>query len=290
MPTHYRIKNWSKFQHYSKRNPPWIKLHVEILSSPDWVMLADASKLLAVVCMVIAAKENGVFPNNLDYIKRVAYLDRRPNLTPLIDCGFIVETLAPASISKQKQATARPEKEKEAEHIVREEKKVSKKDPPKAVSKSKRSPIPENWLPSEKDIAHAKNRKLDPETIKAVGEQFRDHHIAKGTLFANHSAAWRTWIKNHIGYHGTGPWPSNGRKRAGRNGNGSASVVDVVTRLRAEAHREELGGGMGVRVPSDGLRVRKDAGSPGDNGEVLEAHETERMLGASRGIKVVDGS
>ena len=27
----YRVKNWSKFQHYKNRNPPWIRLHVEIL-------------------------------------------------------------------------------------------------------------------------------------------------------------------------------------------------------------------------------------------------------------------
>lgn len=115
MATKYRIKNWSKFQHYKDRNPPWIKLHVELLASEDWVTLADASKLLMVVCMVIAARENGLIPGNADYIKRVAYLDKRPDLTPLIQCGFLEEVLADASESKQEQATARPEAEQRRE-------------------------------------------------------------------------------------------------------------------------------------------------------------------------------
>lgn len=115
MALKYKIKNWEKYQHYTDRNPPWIKLHVETLASADWVMLADASKLLMIVCMMLAAKERGVFLGDLDYIKRVAYLDKRPNLTPLIDCGFIEEVQADAIERKHKLADARPEKEAEAE-------------------------------------------------------------------------------------------------------------------------------------------------------------------------------
>lgn len=114
-PEFFTVKNWAKFQHYKDRNPPWIKLHVEILSSEDWVTLADASRLLAVVCMVVAAKNDGRIPNNPDYIKRIAYLDKLPDLSPLIKCGFLLNPLADASECKQEQAQARPEKEAEAE-------------------------------------------------------------------------------------------------------------------------------------------------------------------------------
>lgn len=108
-----RVRNWQKFQHYKDRNPPWIKLHVEILSSRDWTMLADASKLLAIVCMVVAARDNGELPNDPEYIKRVAYLDKLPNLKPLIECGFLEILQADASDCKQPQAEFRPEEEKE---------------------------------------------------------------------------------------------------------------------------------------------------------------------------------
>jgi hypothetical protein len=114
-PRQYRIRNWAKFQHYKERNPPWIKLHAEILASADWVLLDDASKLLAVVCMVIAAKHDGCVPDSPQYIKRVAYLHKIPNLKPLIECGFLEIVQAGASGGRQEQATAGPEKEKESE-------------------------------------------------------------------------------------------------------------------------------------------------------------------------------
>lgn len=110
-PAAFKIRNWAKFQHYKNRNPPWIKLHVEILSSEDWVMLDDASKLLAVICMVVAGKHGGEVPNNPSYVRRIAYLSRDPDFKPLIQCRFL-EPLATASTML---ASARPEKEEDTE-------------------------------------------------------------------------------------------------------------------------------------------------------------------------------
>ena len=31
MTARLHIKNWGEFQHYKKRNPPWIKLHKKLL-------------------------------------------------------------------------------------------------------------------------------------------------------------------------------------------------------------------------------------------------------------------
>jgi len=109
--THYRIKNWERFQHYKNRNPPWIKLHMEMLGSEDWVMLDDASKLLMVVCMMLAARADGVLKAETAYIRRVAYLRSSPNLKPLVECGFLV----PLADASTLQADACPEKEKEKE-------------------------------------------------------------------------------------------------------------------------------------------------------------------------------
>lgn len=126
-----KIKNWSKFQHYKDRNPPWIKLHCDIFTSEDWVMLADASKLLAVACMVIASKNNGCVPNDPHYIKRVAYLEELPNLKPLIDCGFLENMLADASDCKQDIADARPETYRTDLKRKKKEPKGSKEKKPK---------------------------------------------------------------------------------------------------------------------------------------------------------------
>ena len=113
----YRIKNWSSFQHYKDRNPPWIKLHFALLSSADWVTLDDQSRVLAIACMLVASKNEGVSDGSdrgLSYLEGVAYLTSRPDLNPLIDSGFLV-LLADASACKQKQAKDTQEEEAEGE-------------------------------------------------------------------------------------------------------------------------------------------------------------------------------
>jgi len=84
-----RIRNWHRFQHYRDRNPPWIKLHYDLLSSRDWVMLDDAAKLLAVVCMLLASRNDGAVPDDPEFIQRVSYLKKPVDLKPLIECGFL---------------------------------------------------------------------------------------------------------------------------------------------------------------------------------------------------------
>lgn len=104
---YFRVRNWSEFQHYKDRDPPWIKLHFSMLSSTDWVTLDDASRVLAIACMLIASRNHGQVPNDPNYIKRVAYCKKIPKFQPLIDCGFLeaASTLqADASESKRLQA------------------------------------------------------------------------------------------------------------------------------------------------------------------------------------------
>jgi hypothetical protein len=93
MSSGYRIRNWDKYQHYSDRNPPWIKLHFELLTSRDWVTLDDASRVLAVASMLLASRnqeERGVVPNDPDFVKRVAFLNSTPDFRPLVRCGFLL--------------------------------------------------------------------------------------------------------------------------------------------------------------------------------------------------------
>lgn len=110
----YRIRNWKKFQHYKDRCPPWIKLHWELLSSRDWVMLADDSRVLAIACMLIASRNGGEIPDDPEYVKRVAYLHKNPNFKPLVEVGFL-ELIADASGCKQMLADDTQEEETEEE-------------------------------------------------------------------------------------------------------------------------------------------------------------------------------
>ena len=141
----YRVKNWDEYQHYKHRNPSWIKLHVSILSSEEWVMASDRERVLAIACMLVASKKDGIVPNKPEYIKRVAYLSFNPDLDALVRAGFLVkeyteeETQADASTMqadastmqadastkcKHSSTNARPEKrreEKSREDKIRED-------------------------------------------------------------------------------------------------------------------------------------------------------------------------
>lgn len=190
MAGRFRIKNWSKFQHYKERNPPWIKLHIEIFGSEDWVMLDDASRLLAIVCMVIAAKNDGYVPDNPDYIMRISYLKRRPNLKPLIECGFLQNEQADASESKQEIALARPEKEAEAEAEAEKE-----SSSPRAL----RAEFEEDfWQACPKKVgkdaayrAYAKARKTcDAEPLLTGMCRYAASRIGQDVQFTAHPASW----------------------------------------------------------------------------------------------------
>jgi hypothetical protein len=125
MKEQFLIRNWGEFQHYKQRNPPWIKLHFATLASEDWVIWDDASRVLAITCMLIASRNDGKIPNNPKYLQRVGYLNDLPDFQPLVDCGFlqVVENIEPsasicvqgAPTCKQKSQVARPETETEAD-------------------------------------------------------------------------------------------------------------------------------------------------------------------------------
>ena len=50
------IRNWSKFQHYGSRNPPWIKVYRDLLDDPDWHELSDEAKAFLLELWLVASK------------------------------------------------------------------------------------------------------------------------------------------------------------------------------------------------------------------------------------------
>ena len=196
MTEFYRVRNWAKYQHYKNRNPPWIKLHVEILASEDWVMMDDASKLLAIVCMIVAAKYDGSVPANPNYIKRVAYISKQPDFKPLIECGFLEvqadarNMLADASTML---ASARPEKEKEAE---KEREIIS------ITTASRRSEIDKGfdgfWLLCPRKIGKGAAKKAyakavqttSPDVLKEAMRRYAASRVGEPEQYTKHPATW----------------------------------------------------------------------------------------------------
>lgn len=58
-----RIKNWSQFQHFKDRRPPWIKLYRDILDDIEWHSLDPQSSKVLVMCWLIASENEGLLPD-----------------------------------------------------------------------------------------------------------------------------------------------------------------------------------------------------------------------------------
>ena len=57
-----KIKNWSKFQHFKDRRPPWVKLYRDILDDMEWHELDPLASKVLVMCWLIASEDDGNIP------------------------------------------------------------------------------------------------------------------------------------------------------------------------------------------------------------------------------------
>lgn len=69
------VKGWERFQHYKDRDPPWVKLYRDLLSSESWVLGTDASRLLQIASILLAARYSNQIPHRWDLIRKVASID-----------------------------------------------------------------------------------------------------------------------------------------------------------------------------------------------------------------------
>jgi hypothetical protein len=67
---------------------------------------------------------------------------------------------------------------------------------PKPKRAKPKSKITEDAQPSDRDRQAAADAELHGDAFRAEWRRFRDYHISRGSLMADWSAAWRTWLGN----------------------------------------------------------------------------------------------
>lgn len=83
-----KIRNWTKFQHYKHRRPPWLKLYRELLEDPDWMAQSDGAKaVLLELWMVASDTDDGTLPS----LDTLAWRLRRAS-GPLAEILLVVNT------------------------------------------------------------------------------------------------------------------------------------------------------------------------------------------------------
>lgn len=85
-----RIENWEKLQHYTERNPPWIKIYVELLDpieKPEYAALSDLAKIHLVHVWLLASRTGGRIAEKLLTRDRLN-LSGKPRLDEIVAGGF----------------------------------------------------------------------------------------------------------------------------------------------------------------------------------------------------------
>lgn len=91
----------------------------------------------------------------------------------------------------------------------------------------KRTAFPQDWTPGEAERAAADRAGMNESARRQEWEQFRNHHIAKGSLMLDWAAAWRTWCGNYR----SGRFQPNGHRPPVR-GQSDADRLAAASRLR----------------------------------------------------------
>lgn len=130
--TQYSIKNWSTFQHYKDRNPPWIKLQKSLLDNYEFQSLPVASRALAPMLWLLASEyqdpKKGIIEgdsNKIAFRMRMSVKEFDEAIEPLILRGFIEPVHDASNAIAERKRDAMPETETEAYRKEAEAKKES---------------------------------------------------------------------------------------------------------------------------------------------------------------------
>jgi hypothetical protein len=181
-------KNWSHFQHYKDRCPPWIKLHKELLNDRAFMTLPTASKALAPLLWLLASEsKDGTFDASIDELTfrlRMPESDIKTGLKHLIDKGFFVDD---SEVLAGCYQDAIPETETETETETK-----------KSRSATRGSRLPADWKPDAELAEWSKAERPDL-NLRKVLEEFRDYWTSvagsKGVKL-KWDATWRNWVRS----------------------------------------------------------------------------------------------
>jgi len=184
-----KIKNWSKFQHFKDRRPPWIKLHKELLDQRDINAISDRSFRVLINLWLIAS-EDPELNGNLPTIEDIAWRTRmsEEDITKAIqELGGFVDHSDITLISERYQVGPPEERrgEAETETETKKEKKVNGRFTP----------------PTLKEVSDYCNQRKALGKPQVDPETFIDHYEAGGwmrnkTKIKCWKSCVRTWEKS----------------------------------------------------------------------------------------------
>lgn len=126
------IPNWAELQHYKDRNPPWIKLHNELLENYDFECLPDASKAHLLCIMLLASRTNNKMNPDSKWIGRKIGANSKVDIDILIKSGFVQLNQPLQNVEQDASTTLQDLKDDAGTEKSREEERESREEERKA--------------------------------------------------------------------------------------------------------------------------------------------------------------
>jgi hypothetical protein len=209
------VRNWTEFQHYKDRSPPWIKLHRALLDNFDYQRLPLASRALAPMLWLLAAESNdGQVCVDVDFLAfrlRQPEADIAEGLKSLIELRFLIvasEVLAPclqpATPERETETETERETETETEREAEGEGEGASAPPPR---QRKSETTITDWLltlgaedaiPEDDAVfRYAEQVKLPRDFLALAWREFEDRHGESGKKYKDWRAAFRKCVRDN---------------------------------------------------------------------------------------------
>lgn len=104
-----QVKNWRTFQHYTMRNPPWIRLYNTLLEDPAFAGLPDTAKAHLVGIWLYASRSENRIPSDAKFIGERINASTPVDLKLLVSNGFLEPYCNASNMLAERKQPASPE-------------------------------------------------------------------------------------------------------------------------------------------------------------------------------------
>jgi len=193
------VKNFEKFQHFKKPNPPWIKLYRSILTDREFIQLPTTAKYIYLGLILLASEGCNKIFNDPSWIShRLAIKVSELDLKPLYQAGFLIASQS--TVYRESIATQSTNCLSETENRDRErgegeaDAPIPSAPPPIMNGKPKgKRPISDEDKPTEKHFSLGQQLGVN---VGPEWGKFKNYCLAHDKRYANFEAAFRNWIVN----------------------------------------------------------------------------------------------
>lgn len=202
----------------------------------DMGAAAVRATILALVERGKLTLEDGQLSNNRAKNQAKTKENLSENRAKIGKKGGISSGFSRSTINENKDLSepiASPREDKRREDIEEREPIGSQKKSIPEKRQRPEVPLPEGWVPNERNITDAEARQFSAQETNDEADRFRNHHTARGTRFRDWDAAWRTWLGNARRFAGGG---MAGKAAPGGRGQGRSLASIVAERRLGGSH------------------------------------------------------